>query len=92
MTKTLKSSMHIHPIDPTCTKCNGELFQKGSAARQNAVKESFGVIPSDCVSSNCDGIKCPFITGKAYEHENRTQVIPQNGVGYSKALSPKQYC
>lgn len=92
MGKTLKSSSHIYPIDPICRKCNGEYFQKDSTARQNAVIKNFGIIPSDCVSSNCDGVKCPFITGKAFEHENKTQKISQNSVGYSNPLFLKNYC
>lgn len=41
--------------------------------------QKHGKLPSDCVSSPIDGIKCKFKTGSAYVHGNRTQTIPQHG-------------
>lgn len=82
MEKTLKTSSHVHPISPICMKCKGKYFQKDNSARQHKVKSEFGLIPSDCITSRIDGIKCPFLTGKAFENGTNTQQIPQRGDGH----------
>ena len=79
MGKTLKTSSCTLPIDQICMKCQGNLFSKDESTRQEAVIHEFKKLPPDCVSSSIDGIKCPFITGKAYMNGNRTQKIPQHG-------------
>lgn len=78
-TKTLKTSSCILPINKVCMQCKGNLFSKDEKKRQDDVVEKFQKLPPDCISSPIDGIKCPFKTGKAYDHGNRTQKIPQYG-------------
>ena len=92
MDKKLKTSSCILPISKVCMQCKAHLFSENEKERQEAVIKKYESLPPDCVSSPIDGIKCPFKTGKAYEHGQYTQKIPQRGVGYAKALAPKQYC
>ena len=90
--KTLRTSSCIHVIDPVCMQCQASQFSENESERQEAVIKKYEKLPSDCVSSPMDGINCPFKTGKAFAPGNRTQTIPQNGVGYSKTFAQKQYC
>ena len=77
-TKTLRTSSCIHVVDPVCMQCQATLFTEDETKRQEAVIKKHGKLPSDCVSSPIDGIKCKFKTGSAFVHGNRTQTIPQH--------------
>ena len=85
--KKLATSSNVLPIARNCMQCKGNFFTSDSLERQTKVLETFGSIPSDCVDSNIDGHKCPFITGKAFELEQRTQKIPQHGDGFYNKIA-----
>lgn len=71
----IKMSEHVHPISPICMKCQGSCFTSNESERQKRVLEAYGLMPSDCISSTINGIKCPFETGEAYETKTTTRKI-----------------
>ena len=74
-----------------CHQCKGHFMNNDNKKRQEKVLERFGKIPSDCVSLEIGGFKCPYDPAQMSKN-NTTQEISQNLANSQHNSAPlKQY-